>query len=85
MPDMLDPSRGTPRPRAFYEEMYPLPVRIASEDEWRRWVHHDLVEMDDRAVRLDRDRLRHRLMHDPKPHPWLLERQEAIQRRLGGV
>ena len=48
------------------------------ESGWLRLLHADLEDMDKTEVRAERARLRMRLMIDPEPDGWFMERLQAL-------
>lgn len=64
------------------EEIYAVPDPFDTLEAWERREHRDLAAMTLSEVLVERDRLRLRLLLDPKPDPWLPERLERVQRRL---
>jgi len=63
-------------------EVCPVPNPLDSLEQWESYHHLDLEYLTRFELLLTRTRLYMRLARDPKPHPWLLERLEEVQRRL---
>lgn len=66
--------------RNFLDEICPLPI-IADE----RMFHGDLAAMGLGDLRREAERLRLRLLLDPRPHPWLIERFQYVEREASLV
>ncbi|MEP7028432.1 MAG: hypothetical protein ABI960_07545 [Candidatus Eisenbacteria bacterium] len=62
---------------------YPVANPLDSDVEWDRYYHLDLEDMTRAELQLERARLLMRLAHERDPHPWLRERHNHLQRRLG--
>ncbi len=50
-----------------------------------RYRHLDLAEMTRADLQREQERLNMRLVADPQPDPWLLERREVLAAALQGV
>lgn len=74
--------RAGPDRAEWLEWMYGVPDPIRSHEECERYHHRDLQGMTGPELRLDFDRLRHRLMWDERPDAWLLERLDALERMI---
>lgn len=63
----------------FLDWLYPVPDEGDSGD---RRFHDDLLEMTDLELQCEFDRLKHRLLFDPNPTPWLIDRHDRIESKL---
>ena len=50
-----------------------------------RYFHDDIASMSEMDRLRECERARHRLLLDPKPHPWLLERIDRLREALDHV
>jgi len=57
----------------------PTPPNIPPVD---RYFHADISEMNSAQLRRELARAQERLLHDERPHPWLLERIDRLQEAL---
>ena len=62
---------------------YPLPDPLATFEQAERWRHLDVPGRSDEALRAELNRITLRLLYDPKPSPWLLERRALLRREIG--
>ncbi len=62
---------------------YPLPNPLASFEQAERWRHLDVPGRSDDALRSELNRITLRLLYDPKPSPWLLERRAVLRHEIG--
>jgi hypothetical protein len=62
---------------------YPLPDPLASFEQAERWRHLDVPGRSDDALRAELNQITLRLLYDPKPSPWLLERRAVLRRAIG--
>lgn len=64
------------------DEVCPIPDPLDSDDQWAAYYHRDLPMMNVLELKLEQSKLFLRLSTERPPDPWLLERYEAIERRL---
>ena len=60
----------------FLDCVYPVPPEMPPGEQY---FHEDITEMNDSQRRRELERVRLRLLLDPKPHPWLLERMDRLE------
>ena len=80
-----EPVQSSPDKHAILHVFYPVPDPLRSHEEWERCVHDDLEGLTPAELMLERSRVFWRLTFDDLPHPWLLERLDAIDVRLRDV
>lgn len=61
------------------ESIYPMPDGMEHERDYLRLVHADLGTISDLELADERARARLRLMLDPRPEPWLIERVRLLE------
>ncbi len=79
-----DAQRGQALLSAVAESVYPIPDPMTSHEEYLRARHRDLLALGREALKVELARLRLRLLLEwgREPHPWLVERAQAIEERL---
>lgn len=65
--------------KAFLDQIYFVPVEGPADE---RYFHDDIVAMSEMDRLREWERARQRLLLDPKPHPWLLDRFDRIREAL---
>lgn len=78
--DMAPSHDATP---SWVRRYYPLPDPLATFEQAERWRHLDVAGRSDDALRAELNRITLRLLYDPKPSPWLLERRAVLRREIG--
>jgi len=68
---------------SWVRRYYPLPDPLATFEQAERWRHLDVPGRSDEALRAELNRITLRLLYDPKPSPWLLERRALLRREIG--
>ena len=68
--------------RAFLDQICFVPVEGPADE---RYFHDDIAAMSEMDRLREYERARQRLLLDPKPHPWLLERIDRLQEALNHV
>jgi hypothetical protein len=71
--------------RRLLDLFYPVPEPLSSDEERRRFCHEDLRDLTAEELKVERDRVVWILTFYDHPHPWLLERLEAIDARGSNV
>ncbi len=61
---------------------YPLPDPLATFEQAERWRHLDVQGRSEDGLRAELNRITLRLLYDPKPSPWLLERRALLRREI---
>lgn len=61
--------------RNSLDHIYPVPAKGPADE---RYFHTDLVEMSSMDRRREWERARLRLLLDPKPHSWLIQRCDLL-------
>lgn len=81
--------RDTPRRRGgpawadrFFERFYPIPDPCDTLSSWEHWTNRDLRALSLSELLAERERLKLRILYDPRPAPWLLERLEMLQQAI---
>ena len=64
---------------AFLRSLYEVPPELPPDE---RFFHDDIPQMNDTKLRRELGRAGQRLMHDQKPHEWLLERIDRLREAL---
>lgn len=67
---------------ALLDRISPIPNPLDSAEQFARANHLDLESMTPDALRLERARIRQRLLLDPTPVSWLAERLAAVEAAL---
>ena len=66
--------------KAFLHFLYPVPPEMLPDEQY---FHDDIPQMNDSKLRRELGRASARLMHDQKPHEWLLDRIDRLREALG--
>ncbi len=64
---------------------YSMPDPMDTQSQWETHSHHDLQVKTRAELLFEHERLRNRLLLDPRPHPWLRERIVAIREAIRRV
>lgn len=67
---------------SWVRRYYPIPDPLATFEQAERWRHLDVPGRSENGLRAELNRITLRLLYDPKPSPWLLERRALLRREI---
>jgi len=67
---------------AILDALLQIPNPLDTHEQFQQFHHLDLVHLSREEWQQELSRVRFRLLFDPAPHPWLVERLEAIKETL---
>jgi hypothetical protein len=67
---------------SWVRRYYPLPDPLATFEQAERWQHLDVPDRSEDGLRAELNRITLRLLYDPRPAPWLLERRAVLRREI---
>ena len=76
MPNLLKTQDQHKPSKAFLDLVYPVPPEVLPDEQY---FHDDIPQMNDSQRRRELERVRLRLLLDPKPHSWLFERMDRLE------
>jgi hypothetical protein len=80
-----EPSQSSKNLGWLLDLLYPVPDPLRSNRDWERFCHEDLCDLTADELRVERARVVWILTFHNNPHPWLLERLDAIDGRASDV
>lgn len=67
---------------SWIRRYYPIPDPLATFEQAERWRHLDVPGRSENGLRAELNRITLRLLYDPRPAPWLLERRAVLRREI---
>ncbi len=68
--------------QALLERLYAIPDPVDTDVQFSQWTHRDLEAMERAGLLAERQRVRLRLLLDPSPDLWLLDRAARLEEAL---